>query len=433
VALDERGRPDPELLARRPDGPSVRYMIFDVLHLDGRPLFDARQSERRAQLESLALDGPAWSVPQGFDAAGEQVLAAARDQGLPGIVAKRRDSPYRPGVESDAWIAVAARRTRRRHMRQCETLAELLDGGRPLGEGRIQVELDGRKLTLSNLDKVLWPSTGTTKGELIDYVLRLSPVMLPHLHGRPLTLKRYPDGVTGAKFFEKRCPGHRPGWVRTEAIPSERHGGPIDYCVVCDRPTLVWLANLACIELHVDLFLMGTAQRPTTTVFDLDPGPDTDIVDCCRVAQVLRDMLAGVGLESFPKTSGSKGLQVYVPLNDDAVTFERTKSFARTVAELFEHEAPDLVVARMTKSVRRGKVLIDWSQNDPRKSTICAYSTRGREEPTVSTPVRWDEVDLCVKHNDAGLLRFTTADVLRRVDRDGDPFAAVLSVVQRLP
>jgi bifunctional non-homologous end joining protein LigD len=433
VALDERGRPDRELLARHPDGPAVRYMIFDLIHLDGQSLLEMPQRERRARLQGLGLEGPAWSVPETFEAGGEPLLAAAREQGLPGIVAKRLDAPYRPGVPSDAWIAVAARHPRRKRGRESATLAELLEGGRPLGEGRVEVELGGRRLTLSNLDKVLWPATGTTKGDLIDYVLRLSQTVLPHLYGRPLTLKRYPDGVTGAKFFEKRCPGHRPAWVRTEAIQSERHGGPIDYCVVCDRPTLVWLANLACIELHVDLFLMGTGQRPTATVFDLDPGPGSDIVDCCRVAQVLRGMLARVGLESFPKTSGSKGLQVYVPLNDGRATFERTKSFARTVAELFEREAPDLVVARMTKSLRPGKVLIDWSQNDPRKSTICAYSPRGRDEPTVSTPVRWEEVDRCIERGDAGLLRFTTADVVRRADRDGDPFAGVLSVVQRLP
>jgi bifunctional non-homologous end joining protein LigD len=428
VALDENGRPDRELLRRRPD--AARYVIVDLLHLDGRSLLDRPHRERRALLESLGLDGAAWSVPESLPGAGSDLLNAAREQGLEAIMAKRLDSPYAPGRRTGDWVRIPARRRKRT---DDDSLQALVARGEPVEAGKVRVELDGRRLTLTNLDRVLWPATGTTKGDLVDYLLRIAPAILPHLRARPLTLKRYPEGVTGAKFFEKRCPPHRPVWVQTEAIWSDRHGGMIDYCLVCERPTLAWLANLACIELHVDLFLAGTSKQPTTVVFDLDPGPGADIVACCRVALLLRDMFDRIGLESLAKTSGSKGLQVYLPLNHADATFEATKAFARTVAELFEREAPDLVVSRMTKSIRAGKVLIDWSQNDPYKSTVCAYSTRGRDEPTVSTPVTWNEVRRCAGRGDPTLLRFTTADVLRRFERDGDLFAPALSLVQRLP
>jgi bifunctional non-homologous end joining protein LigD len=313
------------------------------------------------------------------------------------------------------------------------TLDDLLAHAEQLPDSRLEVAVDGRRLRLSNLDKVLWPKTGTTKAELIDYILRIAPVMLPHIKGHPLTLKRYPDGVEGPKFFEKRCPAHRPRWVETEPVWSERHHGMIDYCLVCDRPTLVWLANLAAIELHTNLSLAGAFDRPTTCMFDLDPGPGTGMAECCRVGQALRRMLERVQLESYAKTSGGKGLQVAVPLNHPEASFDRTKSFARTVAELFEQETPDLAVARMDKSLRAGKVFIDWSQNDPYKSTICAYSPRGRPEPTVSTPVSWDEVDRCAEGSDPDMLRFTIDVVLERVDRAGDLFGPVVSLVQQLP
>ena len=312
-------------------------------------------------------------------------------------------------------------------------LDRLIAAGRPLGDGRIEVELEGRRLRLSNLGKVLWPATGTTKRDLIDYMLRVSPALLPHIRGRPLTLKRYPDGVDGVKFFEKRCPAHRPDWVQTEPIWSDRHGGMVDYCVVADLPALVWLANLASIELHVDLHVAGAFDHPTVLVFDLDPGPGTGIADCCRVAQLLRATLDRLALGSLAKTSGSKGLQVYIPLNDGRATFEQTKAFARTLAQLFEREAPELVVWRMTKALRPGKVLIDWSQNDAYKSTICAYSTRAKQLPTVSTPVTWDEVDRCAEAGDPAELTFTTDDVLRRVADLGDLFAAAATTVQSLP
>jgi bifunctional non-homologous end joining protein LigD len=301
------------------------------------------------------------------------------------------------------------------------------------------VEVEGRRLALSNLDKVLYPETRTTKGEVIDYYARIAPYLLPHLADRPMSFKRFPDGVEGQGFFAKNSPRGTPEWVRTVTLPvpgSTKDRETIDFVVIGDLPTLIWAANLAALELHVPQWTVGprgAVRDANLLVLDLDPGAPATIVECAQVALMLRALLQEDGLEAYPKTSGSKGMQVYVPLNDDGATFERTKSFARTVAELFEREAPDLVVARMTKSLRRGKVLIDWSQNDPRKSTICAYSTRGREEPTVSTPVCWEEVDRCVEREDAGLLRFTMADVIGRVDRDGDPFAGVLSVVQRLP
>ena len=312
-------------------------------------------------------------------------------------------------------------------------LADLEAAGRPLGGGRIEVELEGRTLKLSNLDKVLWPKTGTTKRDLIDYVLRVSPVLLTHIRGRPLTLKRYPDGVDGIKFFEKRCPGHRPDWVETEPIWSDRHKEMVNYCVISDAAGLVWIANLACIEMHVNLHVAGAFERPTVMVFDLDPGPGTDIVQCCEVAKLVRKTLKRVGLECHPKTSGSKGLQVYVPLNSEDVTFDQTKRFAHELAQTFEEAAPDLVVSRMAKSLREGKVLIDWSQNDPYKTTICAYSTRAKDEPTVSTPVTWTEVQRCIRENDASVLRFMTDEVLRRVSRRGDLFADVATMVQTLP
>jgi bifunctional non-homologous end joining protein LigD len=313
------------------------------------------------------------------------------------------------------------------------TLDDLLAGAEAQGDGRIEVEVDGRRLRLSNLDKVLWPKTGTTKAELIDYALRIAPVMLPQIKGHPLTLKRYPNGVDGPTFFEKRCPAHRPQWVQTEPVWSDRHHGMIDYCLVCDRPTLVWLANLAAIELHVNLSLAGAFDRPTMCMFDLDPGPGAGIVECCLVAQALQRMLERLGLESYAKTSGGKGLQVAVPLNHPDATFDETKGFARTVAELFEQELPDRVVARMDKSLRAGKVFIDWSQNDPYKSTICAYSPRGRPEPTVSTPVSSDEVERCAERGDPRMLRFTFGSVLERLDREGDLFGPVVSLVQQLP
>jgi bifunctional non-homologous end joining protein LigD len=311
-------------------------------------------------------------------------------------------------------------------------LAELVASGREV-KGGVEIELEGRTLKLSNLDKVLYPETGFTKGDAIDYALRIAPVLLPHLRDRPLTLKRYPDGVEGKFFFEKNCPKHRPEWVETVPVTSSRaKTGTVDYCLCQDLPTLVWLANLAAIELHPSLSHVPQLERPSMLVFDLDPGPPATIVECCRVAQLLRGMFGQLGLESWPKTSGSKGLQVYVPLNVD-VTYERTKPFAKAVAETLERGAGELVVSRQAKELRPGKVLVDWSQNDEAKTTISVYSLRARARPTVSTPVTWDEVDACAEAGDPDLLVFQAGDVLERVGRDGDLFAPVLTEVHALP
>ncbi len=296
----------------------------------------------------------------------------------------------------------------------------------------VQVEVEGRRLSLSNLDKLFYPATGFTKGQVIDYYTRVAPVLLPHLRGRALTLKRYPDGVEGPHFYEKECPRHRPQWVRTEAIALRSDDRKVNFCVVDELATLVWAANLADLELHTSLSLATDPGRPTMLAFDLDPGPPAAILDCARVAVELRDTLAELSLASFPKTSGSKGMQVYVPL-DGRSTYEQTKPFARGLAEHLERVHPDLVVSSMKKSLRAGKVLIDWSQNDEHKTTVCVYSLRARERPTVSTPLVWEEVEGALEAGDAGALSFDSADVLARSAERGDLFAPVVERGQALP
>jgi len=305
-----------------------------------------------------------------------------------------------------------------------------------------QVEVEGRELKLTNLDKVLYPKAGFTKGEAIDYYAKVAPAIVPHLRGRALTLRRFPEGVddTDAAFFEKRCPKHRPGWVRTAAVEAGPHAGVIDFCVCEDLPTLVWMAQLASIELHPSLSLAKAPDRPTVLAFDLDPGPPADVVDCCRVGLRLRELFDHFGLRCFPKTSGSKGLQVYLPLNDADVAYEAegaegqgTKPFARAIAQLLEKQTPDLVVSKMKKVERKGKVFVDWSQNHRRKTTIAVYSLRARDRPTVSTPVTWEEVERTVKKDDPDSLVFEAKDVLKRVDKHGDLFAPVLELEQKLP
>src|SRR4051794_21087580 len=294
-----------------------------------------------------------------------------------------------------------------------------------------EVDVEGKRLKVSNWSKVLWPKTGFTKGDLVAYYARVAPVLLPHLRDRPLTLKRYPNGVEGQHFYEKQCPKHRPDWVQSAEVELSKK--TIRFCLAQDTATLVWLANLADIELHTSLSLVPETARPTMMVFDLDPGPPADIVQCCEVALVLRGLFEGVGLKSVAKTSGSKGLQVYVPLNGADVTYDHTKGFSRQVAELLEKQMPDLVVSRMTKSLRGGKVLVDWSQNDEHKTTVNVYSVRAKDRPTVSAPVSWDEVRACMEAGDAGVLTFDTEQVLGRVEEQGDLFAEALSLHQRLP
>jgi bifunctional non-homologous end joining protein LigD len=292
------------------------------------------------------------------------------------------------------------------------------------------VDVDGHELKLSNLHKVLYPEAGFTKGEVIDYYARIAPVLLPHLGDRALTLKRYPNGVDGTFFYEKNCPKHRPDWVGTAAVRSE--DGFIEYCQLDSVAAVVWAANLAAIELHTTMARAATPGNPTMVVFDLDPGAPADIVDCADIGLWIRDVLRGIGLESVAKTSGSKGLQVYLPLNGEN-DYDHTTGFAKSVAELMERESPDRVVSVQRKELRKGKVLVDWMQNSFHKTTVCAYSLRARDQPTVSTPVSWDEVEACHDARDASLLTFTAPDVLERVQERGDLWSPALTLVQQLP
>lgn len=301
-----------------------------------------------------------------------------------------------------------------------------------MAKEKSELVVDGKTVPVSNLNKVLYPKTGFTKGDVIDYYIRIAPVLLPHLKDRPLTMKRYPDGVEGFFFYEKNCPTHRPKWVKTAKIWSHGNQRDMFYCLAQDLPTLVWAANLADLELHTSLARKTNVARPTMMVFDLDPGPPADIVQCCQVALWLRDLLAEMKLKSFAKTSGSKGLQLYVPLNT-SVTFDDTKALARALAEHLEAAHPELVVHRMLKKLRKGKVLVDWSQNDEHKTTINVYSLRAKERPTVSTPVKWEEVEKCLKKKDADLLAFTADEVLKRVEKMGDLFEPVAKLKQKLP
>lgn len=299
-----------------------------------------------------------------------------------------------------------------------------------------RVDVEGRELRLSNLEKVLYPEVGFTKAEVIDYYVRIGPTILPHLRDRPITLKRYPDGVDAGYFYEKNCPAHRPAWVRVApvATSSRSDGGraDIDFCVVDDLPTLVWVANLASLELHPYLHTAGDVDRPSMVVFDLDPGPPAGLEDCVRVALRLREVLDGLGLRSVVKTSGSKGLQVYLPINVPT-SYARTTPFARAVAQLLERDDPRGVVSNMRKDLRRGKVLVDWSQNNAHKTTIGVYSLRARTNPTVSAPVTWEEVEVAGDRGDASGLVSTAGAVLDRVAARGDVFEPAIHLEQDLP
>jgi len=292
------------------------------------------------------------------------------------------------------------------------------------------VSVDGHELSLSNLDKVLYPQHGFTKGEVIDYYARIAPTMLPHLGDRAITLKRFPNGVDDKFFYEKNCPKARPPWMRTQPIRSE--DGYIEYCQFDSVADVVWAANLASLELHTTMARAATPANPTMVVFDLDPGDPADIVDCADIGLWIRDMLDGIGLRSFAKTSGSKGLQVYLPLNGEN-DYDHTTGFAKLVAETMERNTPDKVVSVQTKKLRVGKVLVDWYQNSFHKTTVCAYSLRARPRPTVSTPVTWDEVEACASSRDASVLDFEAHDVLERVESMGDLWKPTLELRQELP
>ena len=294
------------------------------------------------------------------------------------------------------------------------------------------MSVEGRELRLTNLDKVLYPEAGFTKGQVIDYYARVAPAVLPHLRGRPLTLRRYPDGVAADSFFEKRCPEHRPDWVPTAEVFAGSRVGEIEFCLCEDLPTLTWLAQLACLELHPSLSLAESGERPSVLAFDLDPGEPATIIDCARVALELRELFGQFRLECFPKTSGSKGMQVYLPLNSE-VTYGETKPYARAVAQLLEKRDPDRVVSVMKKEKRKGKVFVDWSQNDRRKTTVAAYSLRATPRPTASTPLDWEEVESALEAEDTEALSFEGDEVVRRVEDRGDLFAPVLELEQKLP
>jgi bifunctional non-homologous end joining protein LigD len=294
------------------------------------------------------------------------------------------------------------------------------------------VRIGRKELTFSNLNKVLYKESGFSKRDVLRYYLNVAHAILPHLKARTLTLKRYPDGSEGFFFYEKSCPSHRPPWMDTAHVSSRRKEGFIDYCVVNDAAALAWVANLASLELHTSLAKAKAITRPTMMVFDLDPGPPAGMIDCCRVALRMRDVLLGVGLRSFPKTSGGKGLHFYVPLNTPC-TFDQTKSFAHTLALAFENDDPGRIVSSMKKDLRHDKVLIDWSQNDEHKTTVCAYSLRARVRPTVSTPVTWAEVEGALAAGDPDRLIFEAGDVVERVRTRGDLFEPVLTLKQRLP
>jgi bifunctional non-homologous end joining protein LigD len=294
----------------------------------------------------------------------------------------------------------------------------------------VRVEVDGRELVLSNLDKVLYPAAGFRKAEVIDYYRRIGPTVLRHLEGRPPTLVRAPDGPDGERFFEKRCPPHHPKWLRTEAVVA---GGGQQGCVIEELAALLWLANLAALELHTHQWTLADAWHPTAVVIDLDPGPPAGVLDCARVALDLKEILDQLDMCAVVKTSGGKGLHLSLPLNTGIATHEDTKRFALALGQVLESRDPKGVTVDMAKARRPNRVFVDWSQNDSHKTTVCAYSLRIRERPTVSTPVSWDEIEGALEAGDETALTFETGDVVGRVEEFGDLYADTLTVQQELP
>jgi len=297
---------------------------------------------------------------------------------------------------------------------------------------RTFVDIGGKRLPLSNLEKDLYPSSGFTKAAILDYYRGIGPFILPHLKDRALTLKRYPEGVEKGSFFEKRCPSHRPEWVQTAEV-FHRDAPPMTMCVVNDLETLLWAENLAALELHVPMARAGSPRTPDSMVFDLDPGERVGIVECSRVALIVRDLLAGMGLTSLVKTSGKKGLHVFVPLNRKETTFEDTKTFSRAVAEIMQKHYPDLVTSKMAKNERQAKVFINWSQNDASKTMISVYSLRGRERPYVSFPLEWRELEDAAGQDNAEKLQALPSEALESVRTKGDLFGEMLKKEQKLP
>jgi len=293
------------------------------------------------------------------------------------------------------------------------------------------VEIAGKRLSLSNLEKELYPSCGFTKAHVLEYYCRVAELILPHLKDRALTLKRYPDGVGNEFFFEKRCPSHHPAWTKTAEV--EHKGERMTACLVNNLETLLWVENLASIELHVPLARASSPETPDAMVFDLDPGEQADIMHCARVALILRELLSRLGLEGYPKTSGQKGLHVYVPLNRREATFEDTRTFSKAVAVIMQKNYPDLVTAKMAKEYRKNKVFINWSQNDASKTMICVYSLRAREMPFVSFPLEWRELEHLAGLGDPERLHVIHSEAVSRSEITGDLFREVLVKEQRLP
>ena len=293
-------------------------------------------------------------------------------------------------------------------------------------------EVAGKKLTLTNLEKDLYPAYGFTKAHILEYYRRIAPFILPHLRGRALTLKRYPEGVEGEFFFEKRCPSYRPSWVKTAELPQHK-GEPMTVCLIDDLSTLIWVGNLASLELHVPLARADSPETPDAVVFDLDPGDQAGIPDCARVALIIRDLLLPLKLTGFVKTSGQKGLHVYVPLNRGEATFAETKQFSKAVAEVLQRNYPEQVTAKMAKGERQRKVFINWSQNDASKTMVCVYSLRAREKPFVSFPLAWESLEELAGQGDPERLRVLPAEALLRTEQSGDLFREVLIKKQKLP
>jgi bifunctional non-homologous end joining protein LigD len=295
-----------------------------------------------------------------------------------------------------------------------------------------EVVVGRRRLEISNVDKVFYPSGGFTKGDMISFYRDISEVLLPHLKGRPVTLKRFPDGAEGSFFYEKECPKYAPDWIKTAPITRRRDNVDVNYCLLDTQPALVWAANLANLELHTVLARARDVTKPIALVFDLDPGEPLGVIACADIALRLKKMFGSFGLDMLVKTSGSKGLQAYVPLNTK-VTYEQTKAFAQDVARRMEKDHPSEIISKPSREQRKGKIFIDWSQNDLHKTTVSVYSLRAKERPTVSTPVTWEEVRKAVKKDDAALLTFEYDEVLKRVARRGDLFEPVLKMKQKLP
>ncbi|MHA6618265.1 non-homologous end-joining DNA ligase [Pseudonocardia sp. DLS-67] len=395
-------------------GEGAYLWIGDVLHADGRDACPLPFRERRALLERLPLDGPRWRLAPVFPGAGPEVLAAATQQNLPYVVAKDPGSPYEPGRTGASWVQV--------------------DTGvaAPAVPPRRAAKKGFGRAPLSNPDKVLYPLTGTTKADVLGYYLAVADVMLPHLRERPVTLVRWPDGVERGSFFEKDVSRHSPRWLRTARVgtPGGRSENA-DFPLIDDAEGLAWAANLAALELHVPQWRVGprgAQQLPDLVVFDLDPGEGTTVVDCARVAERIAERLSDDGLVAYPRTSGGKGMQLYLPVTVSRA--ERTSEFAKALAEELARESPGRVTAVMAKARRRGKVFVDWSQNNPYKTTIASYSLRGRARPTVATPVTWDEVRACRRPDD---LVFTAADLPARIAEHGDLLAPLFTEPQRLP